>query len=520
MFIESFPNKDYRFEFYVNYGKKTHQAIKKETGCYALVNLWYYDMTKYAAAKTDQAVLDSTDCDVVLNGKPVKPLKYVEYGLCINDSGELSVSTADKQKNYAIGCPPQYIDGKKYPSNTYFAKNGCTYVGFKADGTPVLMLVSRDEGKTSAEAESILLSYGCVNILRYDGSWSSQGDLGNGKVCTPSQTRIVQSYLLVYKRNQSTKPVEDIRPVENTSPTENTNYVLKIGQPSYNWAYNPGIRVRTTHLVLHHVGAKGNFTPQQIHNIHLGNKWAGIAYHFYVRKDGTIYRGRNENWNGGHTLNYNNVALGICFEGNFEEEMMPEIQKIAGRALVADIKKRYSGIIVKRHKDLNSTACPGKNFDFNYITSGTLTSPTPAQPVNPVTPTPTTNRDYVKKFQTWMNTNYNMGLVVDGIYGVNTKLSAVKVYQRYLNTVFKAGLIVDGIWGAKTKNATRNVKQDDSGLVVYILQGLLYCYGFDANGFDGIFGRGMLAAVQSFQKSKKLDADGIIGKNTFEAMMK
>lgn len=513
MFIEAFPNKDYKFEFYVNYGKKTHQAIKKETGCYALVNLWYYNMYMYGVAKTNRAVLNSTDCDVVLDGKPVKPLKYVEYGLCINDNGELTLGTAKNQKNYAIGCPPQYIDGKRYAASAYYARNGCTYAGFKGDGTPVLMLVSKDEGMTSTDAESILLSYGCVNILRYDGSWSSQGDLGGGKVCSPSQTRIVQSYLLVYKRKKDTKPIQ--KPI----PIEEPKYELKINSVNYNWAYKPGIRKKTTHLVIHHVGAKGNFTPFQIHNMHLNNKWAGIAYHYYVRKDGTVYRGREENWNGGHTLNYNSVSIGICFEGNFEEEMMPEAQKIAGRALVSDIRARHQGIIVKRHRDLNATACPGKNFDFDYVVSGIASTPTLPSPTVSA-PNQTTNRDYVKKYQSWLNTNYNTRLVVDGIWGAKTKIAAVRVYQKYLNTVFKSGLIVDGIWGAKTKNATRIVKQDSSGLVVYIIQGLLYCYGFDANGFDGIFGKGMLAAVKGFQKSKNLDVDGIIGKNTFAAMMK
>ena len=67
--------------------------------------------------------------------------------------------------------------------------------------------------------------------------------------------------------------------------------------------------------------------------------------------------------------------LGICFEGNFENEYMCDAQLEAGQALVADIVKRYPSIHVGKHKDYNITACPGTNFPFTYI-------------ANPVTGTP------------------------------------------------------------------------------------------------------------------------------------
>lgn len=203
MVIQEFPNDKYRFEFYINYGKKTWQQIKAETGCYALCNLWYYDMDKYGRAKTNWEVLDSTDCDVILDGNAIHPLQYAEWGLCINDNGELFRATPQGQKNYCQGLPPQYIGGQKYCVNEFVAKNGCTHVGFKANGTPVVCLTPKSEGMTNNEINSNMLNYGCVDILRMDGSFSSQGDLGNGKVCIPNQTRIVQAYLLIYKRNSN-----------------------------------------------------------------------------------------------------------------------------------------------------------------------------------------------------------------------------------------------------------------------------------------------------------------------------
>ena len=80
-------------------------------------------------------------------------------------------------------------------------------------------------------------------------------------------------------------------------------------------------RAQTTLIVLHH--AAGNGSVKQIHDYHKNTKgWSGIGYHFYVRKDGTVWRGRPENTVGAHTVNYNAVSIGICFEGNFENEQM------------------------------------------------------------------------------------------------------------------------------------------------------------------------------------------------------
>lgn len=131
---------------------------------------------------------------------------------------------------------------------------------------------------------------------------------------------------------------------------------MTILEPNYKWAYAPGNRSITTHLILHHAAATG-VSAETIHRWHLNNGWAGIAYHYYVRKDGSVYRGRPEAWSGGHTTNWNYCSIGICFEGNFENEAMPEAQRRAGTALVADIRRRYPSITVGKHSQYQATAC-------------------------------------------------------------------------------------------------------------------------------------------------------------------
>lgn len=50
------------------------------------------------------------------------------------------------------------------------------------------------------------------------------------------------------------------------------------------------------------------------------NGWAGIGYHFVIRKDGTIERGRPLSVVGAHAQGDNLHTIGICMAGNFEKE--------------------------------------------------------------------------------------------------------------------------------------------------------------------------------------------------------
>ena len=147
---------------------------------------------------------------------------------------------------------------------------------------------------------------------------------------------------------------------------------MKIIKKKYKWAKQLVKRPKTNYIVLHHAATR-NCSPDEIHKIHINsNGWAGIGYHFYVRKDGTIYSGRPIDMQGAHVYNYNSQCLGVCFEGNFEIEEMPAAQIKAGQWLIKYIKSIYPKIIFKRHKDLNATACPGRNFPFDKIVNGEI----------------------------------------------------------------------------------------------------------------------------------------------------
>ena len=142
------------------------------------------------------------------------------------------------------------------------------------------------------------------------------------------------------------------------------------------------------------------------------------------------------------------------------------------------------------------------------------------KPATTTTTTTTNKIDTVKEVQSWANTNYKAGLTVDGAYGANTKKALVKILQTELNQTYGSKLTVDGIWGSKTKSACPTLKNGSKNDVVGVLQALLICNGHTSAYLDKDYGSATVSAVKAYQKKKGLDADGIAGKNTFEALCK
>ncbi len=125
-------------------------------------------------------------------------------------------------------------------------------------------------------------------------------------------------------------------------------------------------RAKTDTIVLHHAAAT-RCSVEDVHRWHKDNGWSGIGYHFFVRKDGTVWRGRAEDRIGAHTTCNNATSIGICFEGHFERETMPKEQLNAGLELIAHLKDKYNIKRVVGHKELRNTLCPGKNFPLERL---------------------------------------------------------------------------------------------------------------------------------------------------------
>lgn len=216
-------------------------------------------------------------------------------------------------------------------------------------------------------------------------------------------------------------------------------------------------------IVLHH--ASGHGSVQDVHNWHINNGWAGIGYHFYVRQDGTVYRGRPENWTGAHTEGHNNT-IGICAEGNFEKEKMCAVQKAAIIDLLAYLHGKYGSLKVSKHKDYAATDCPGKYFPFSEIVNGKKDGGEVKAEAKPAASN-----------------------------GCAVSLSVLK----------------NGSNGEQVKTLQR------------VLVGIGYDlgkYGILKNGVDGDFGPTTEKAVRTFQKLHNLTVDGIVGVATWAKLLK
>lgn len=207
------------------------------------------------------------------------------------------------------------------------------------------------------------------------------------------------------------------------------------------WGNNPEV------VVLHHAGAK-MCSIEDIHRWHLENGWCGCGYHYLVRKNGTIYTGRNEKAVGAHCPGYNSKSIGVCAEGDFNAEVMGQTQYSTLLELTRSMLNKYGISKVYGHRELYSTDCPGENFPLDRIrgeaarSGGKLIYPGYLIKMNPAL-----EDNNVKDVQEkLMSRGYNVGRCgVDGFFGRGT-LEAVESFQR------DSGLAVDGIVGVNTWN--------------------------------------------------------------------
>ncbi|WP_080443893.1 peptidoglycan recognition protein family protein [Clostridium botulinum] len=146
------------------------------------------------------------------------------------------------------------------------------------------------------------------------------------------------------------------------------NRNLKFGDMNYNNKPNT--------LIVHHIEAEGvNWTVETIHNMHKNeNGWAGIGYHYYIRLDGTIYKGRPDNAIGAHCQGANTNTLGIAFEGDYDKRTeMPTDQFNAWINLKDYLINKYGNIPIYGHKEKGSSECPGRYFPLVGVKTAKVT---------------------------------------------------------------------------------------------------------------------------------------------------
>lgn len=137
---------------------------------------------------------------------------------------------------------------------------------------------------------------------------------------------------------------------------------MRIIDPQWKWKNNLATRPYTKYVVLHHAAAVA-CGPYEVDTWHKANGWSGIGYHFFIRKDGSVFRGRPIWAIGAHAEGKNSESIGICAEGNYETEyIMPEAQKNAIKEVLRIVKLAYPEAGIKAHRQVGATGCPGKYY--------------------------------------------------------------------------------------------------------------------------------------------------------------
>lgn len=128
-------------------------------------------------------------------------------------------------------------------------------------------------------------------------------------------------------------------------------------------------RTSTKYLVVHCAATKPTMDIglREIRQWHRERGWLDIGYHFVIRRDGSVEKGREVTTVGAHVEGHNYESVGICMAGGIDAKGKPEnnfttAQFESLRALLGKLKADYPSAKIVGHRDLDpKKACP--SFD-------------------------------------------------------------------------------------------------------------------------------------------------------------
>ncbi len=209
----------------------------------------------------------------------------------------------------------------------------------------------------------------------------------------------VQSLQDEIKRLKAAAPVQPPTPTPSPTPVKVSKPVIqdlvdtlpKHATLKYN--SRPLSDIQT--FVIHHSAVAPTVGPKRIAEYHVNSlNWPGIGYHFLIGEDGVIYQGNRLETVSYHAAKVNPRGVGICFLGNFMNQVPPAAQLRAGAHLIAWLLQelKLDLEVVKGHQEYMQTACPGaqwlKGEKWKQMLRREIVN-VQAGGVQPVTPTPT-----------------------------------------------------------------------------------------------------------------------------------
>lgn len=132
--------------------------------------------------------------------------------------------------------------------------------------------------------------------------------------------------------------------------------------------------MRTINLIVIHCAATKpsmDTTRDDVDRWHKARGWTEIGYHFFVKRDGTIQKGRDITRSGAHAKGHNSHSIGVCYAGGIDEQGKPEdnrteAQKIALLRILETLTAIYTDTHIIGHSELSTKACPCFNAEIEY----------------------------------------------------------------------------------------------------------------------------------------------------------
>ena len=100
--------------------------------------------------------------------------------------------------------------------------------------------------------------------------------------------------------------------------------------------------------------------------------WSDIGYHYVIRLDGTIERGRSIYRPGAHTKGHNADSVGVCYIGGVQEngktpkDTMTEAQERSFRALYSALCIVFDDPSLHGHNEFSTKACPSFKVEDKF----------------------------------------------------------------------------------------------------------------------------------------------------------
>lgn len=144
---------------------------------------------------------------------------------------------------------------------------------------------------------------------------------------------------------------------------------------------------RIEYLVVHcsYTPADMDVTAKDINRWHRQQGWLKIGYHFVIRRNGTVEKGRALSEVGAHVQGYNEKSIGICLIGGakkvdgklVDETNFTTEQMIALQGLLLKLKETFTAAEICGHNNLTpKKTCP--TFDVKAWVASLPSTATPA----------------------------------------------------------------------------------------------------------------------------------------------